>query len=98
MVLVYGYVVVLWPNKKNPAMEMILIYPVFVGIAIATAELARQKGYRGRWWFLLGLLFPVLSILVLFLLKAKSAPVETSTLIPETDAVHNDKILYQKPV
>jgi hypothetical protein len=86
------------PEKNDSTMEMILIYPVFVGIAIATAELARQKGYRGRWWFLLGLIFPVFSILVLFLLKAKSAPAETSTLIPETNAVHHDKILYQKPV
>lgn len=79
-------------------MEMIIIYPVFVGIAVATAELAREKGYKGRWWFLLGILFPVLSVLVLFALKKRTVPVPVSTLIPETHAAHHDKILYQKPV
>lgn len=79
-------------------MEMVIIYPVFIGIAVATAELARDKGYKGRWWFLLALLIPVFSAIALMLMKRKEPANGHSTLIPQTDAPHSDKILYQKPV
>jgi hypothetical protein len=79
-------------------MEMIIIYPVFIGIAIATAELARDKGYKGRWWFLLGIILPVLSTLILFLLKKRVR--NTSSEIKNLESVNpaRDKILYQKSV
>lgn len=78
-------------------MEIIIIYPVFVGMGIATAELARQKGYRARWWFLFGTLIPMLSTIVLFMLKNKRK-LETSNQTTQPNVTHNDKILYQKPV
>ena len=78
-------------------MEMIIIYPVFIGMGVATAELARQKGYKGRWWFLLGMLIPVFSTIALFMLvnKRKHEPIQT---IGQPEVTHNDKILYQKSV
>lgn len=78
-------------------MEMLLIYPVFIGMGIATAELAREKGYKGRWWFLLGSLIPVVSTMVLFMMKRKDAP-RVSSPIVQSEHVQNDKILYQKPL
>lgn len=74
-----------------------MIYPVFIGMGIATAELAREKGYKGRWWFLLGTLIPLFSTGVLFLLKnrKKDSPVD---LNPVQEPLHTDKILYQKQV
>lgn len=91
-------VVDLHPKQRNAfTMEMVIIYPVFIGIAVATAELARDKGYKGRWWFLLALLIPVFSAIVLLLMKKKEK-VTPSTLIPEPHVTHRDKILYQKPV
>lgn len=77
---------------------MVIIYPVFIGIAVATAELARDKGYKGRWWFLLALIIPVFSAIVLLLMKRKGQSNDSSTLIPQTNVSHSDKILYQKPV
>lgn len=79
-------------------MEMVIIYPVFVGMAVATAELARDKGYKGRWWFLLALIIPLFSAIVLLLMKRKGQASGHSTLLPQTNATHTDKILYQKPV
>lgn len=78
-------------------MEMLLIYPVFVGMGIATAELAREKGYKGRWWFLLGSLVPLVSTIVLFMMKRKETP-RVSSPIVQPEAAHSDKILYQKPL
>lgn len=74
-----------------------MIYPVFIGMGIATAELAREKGYKGRWWFLLGTLIPLLSTGVLFLLKNRKSEnsVEVSAI---QEPQHSDKILYQKQV
>jgi len=80
--------------KFSSCMEMILIYPVFIGIAIATAELARDKGYKGRWWFLIGLLLPVISLLILFLLKKRTSTQTNKN--HENNVNHRDKILYQK--
>ncbi|MFN3445302.1 MAG: hypothetical protein ACK44D_06135 [Bacteroidia bacterium] len=78
-------------------MELIIIYPVFIGMGVATAELARQKGYKARWWLLFGTLIPIISTIILFLLKNKQAHIE-SLPIKQPDVTHNDKILYQKPV
>jgi len=72
-----------------------MIYPVFIGMGIATGELARQKGYKGRWWFLAGMLIPIISTLLLFMMKSRKLhtdiPVDKEPL-----PTHNDKILYQK--
>jgi hypothetical protein len=78
-------------------MEIIIIYPVFIGMGVATAELARQKGYKARWWFLFGTLIPLLSTIILFMLKNKRQH-ESSNPITQPNVTHNDKILYQKPV
>jgi len=78
-------------------MEIIIIYPVFIGMGIATAELVRQKGYKARWWFLFGILIPLLSTIILFMLKNKRKH-EPSNPITQPNVTHNDKILYQKPV
>ena len=78
-------------------MEIIIIYPVFIGMGVATAELARQKGYKGRWWFLFGTLIPIVSTIILFMLKNKRQH-ESSNPITQPNVTHNDKILYQKPV
>ncbi len=76
-------------------MEMIIIYPVFIGIALATAQLAHQKGYSARWWFLWGILLPVVSLLVLFSLKTKP-PSKTGYHAPVINE-NKDKVLYRKP-
>lgn len=77
-------------------MELFLIYPVFIGIAVATSELARSKGYKGRWWFFISLVLPLIPALILFLIKPSSKPQakEVEMLPP----VKVDKILYQKPL
>lgn len=75
-------------------MEVFLIYPVFIGIAVATAELARSKGYRGRWWFFVSLVLPLIPALILFMLKPSSKPqAKDVEMLPPLKA---DKILYQK--
>jgi hypothetical protein len=79
------------------SMELIIIYPVFIGMGVATAELARQKGYKARWWLLFGTLIPLISTIILFLLKNKQTHIETLP-IKQPDVTHNDKILYQKPM
>ena len=75
-------------------MEMIIIYPVFIGIALATSQLAHDKGYSMRWWFLTGLLLPVISLPVLFLLKKKKKSPSRfhGTVVNE----NKDKVLYKR--
>ena len=75
-------------------MEMFIIYPVFIGMALATAQLAHQKGYPARWWLLLGLLLPVVSMVILFLLKTK--PRRTTGYHAPVDRENKDKVLYRK--
>lgn len=75
-------------------MEMILIYPVFIGIALATAQLAHDKGYSGKWWFLFGLVLPIISLLILFMLKRK--PKKLTGLYAPIEFEHQDKVLYKK--
>lgn len=74
-------------------MEILMIYPVFIGVGAVTAELARSKGYKGRWWFLASLIIPLLPTFVLFALKTrKKQPLVEEVVQPS----HHDKVLYQK--
>jgi hypothetical protein len=75
-------------------MEMIIIYPVFIGIALATAQLAHQKGYKARWWFLLGLVLPIVSTMVLFSMRKR----EKSRTGFHAPVLHKtkDKILFKR--
>jgi hypothetical protein len=75
-------------------MEFIIIYPVFIGIALAQAQLAHTKGYSSRVWFLIGLLLPIISIPFLFFMKQKEkkqtgfhAPIEFEM---------KDKVLFKR--
>jgi hypothetical protein len=72
-------------------MEMILIYPVFIGISVVTAQYAREKGYSGKWWFIWGSLLPVFSILILFTLKRKEPRVD-----PPVKSEESSRVLYQR--
>ena len=74
-------------------MEIFLIYPVVIGMGAVTAELARSKGYKGRWWFLASLLIPLLPTLVLFMLKTKEKQPIVEAI---TQPTHQDRVLYQK--
>ncbi|MCC6684964.1 MAG: hypothetical protein IT247_07835 [Bacteroidia bacterium] len=76
-------------------MEMILIYPVFIGIALVTAQLAHDKGYSGRWWFVIGILLPILSLLILLAFKKKTKK-KKSTWHDKVEHVQNDKVLFKK--
>lgn len=77
-------------------MEFIIILPAFIGIGVATAELASLKGYKARWWFLLGTFIPIVSTLILFMLKNKNK--NLVVMVQQPKITHNDKILYQKSV
>jgi hypothetical protein len=80
------------PNTAD--MEMVIIYPVFIGMALAEAQLAHAKGYSSRWWFLIGLLLPLISLPVLFLLRKK----EKSQTGYHAPVVHEvkDRVLYRR--
>jgi hypothetical protein len=75
-------------------MEFIIIYPVFIGMALATAQLAHQKGYRARWWLLFGLLVPVISTAILFTLKKKHKPQTGFHALVDNN--NNDRVLYKR--
>lgn len=75
-------------------MEILLIYPVFIGISIAIAELARQRGYSGRWWFLISLLLPIISIFIVLMLKKKERAPKSYPL--SQDKLQVDKVLFRK--
>ena len=75
-------------------MELIIIYPVFIGIALATSQLAYQKGYRVRWWFLFALILPIISTFILFFLKRK--PKSTIGFHAPVDRNVKDKVLFKK--
>jgi hypothetical protein len=76
-------------------MEMLLIYPAFLGMSVAVAELARQRGYSGRWWFLISTLLPIISIFILFMLKKKERKPRKTPKWAEQRPV-NDRVLYKK--
>jgi hypothetical protein len=75
-------------------MEMIIIYPVFIGMALATAQLAHQKGYKARWWLLFGLVLPIISTIILFTLKKKEKP-KTGFHAPVNNE-NNDRLIYKR--
>jgi hypothetical protein len=74
-------------------MEILLIYPVFCGMSIAIAELAKQRGYSARWWFLISLILPIISIFIVLMLKKKEHSLKP---IPKwaKQQLPNDKVLY----
>lgn len=75
-------------------MEMLIIYPVFIGIALATSQLAHQKGYRARWWFLFALVLPIISTIILFFLKKKPKP--TTGFHAPVSRETNDTVLFKR--
>lgn len=75
-------------------MEIFMIYPVFIGMAVAEAQLAHHKGYSSRWWFLIGILVPIISFFVLFLLKTKPKS-QTGFHAPVVNE-NKDKVLFKK--
>lgn len=76
-------------------MEMLLIYPVFIWMAVPVAQMARQRGYSGRWWFLIGLLLPIISIFIVRMLKPKQK-LERALPFPAEIPREEDKVLYSR--
>lgn len=74
-------------------MEVFLIYPVFLFIGVAIAELANQKGYSGKWWFVISCVLPLVSIPILLILKKKA---RKNKIRPDwmQAKVMEDKVLY----
>jgi hypothetical protein len=77
------------------SMEVFLIYPVFIGIAIAVAELARQRGYSGRWWFVIALILPIISIFILLLFPSKT-PRKKHINPKWKNTPTTDKVIFRK--
>lgn len=77
-------------------MEMILIYPVFIGMSLAIAQVARHRGYSARWWFLIATLLPVISIFLVFMLKKKVRTRVNTEPKWAKQQMPNDKVLYSK--
>jgi hypothetical protein len=75
--------------------EALVIWPVFVGIAVASAQLAHEKGYLARWWFLYSLILPIFTLGILFLMKKREK--QYSKYHRKIVYEHNDKVLYRKP-
>jgi hypothetical protein len=75
-------------------MEMFLIYPVFLGMSVAVAQMAHHRGYSARWWFLIATLLPVLSIFIVLFLKKKEKA-QTGYYAP-VDNTTKDKVLFRK--
>lgn len=74
-------------------MEMLMIYPVFIGIALAQAQYAHTRGHSSRLWFVIGILLPIVSIPFIFMLKKKHKPQTGYHAL--VDKQHNDKVLYK---
>jgi hypothetical protein len=75
-------------------MEIFLLYPVFIWMAVPVAQMARQRGYSGRWWFLIAILLPIVSILIVRMLKPK-VKIQRPLPFPETPP-KDDKILFTR--
>jgi hypothetical protein len=75
-------------------MEMIMIYPVFLGMSVAVAQMAHYRGYSARWWFLISLLLPIISIFIVMLLKKKEKA-QTGYHAP-VDMSVKDKVIFRK--
>jgi hypothetical protein len=82
------------PVKFLLTMEMIMIYPVFIGMALAQAQLAHSRGYSSRWWFLIGMVLPIISIPFTFLLKDKGKK-QTGYHAPVVNE-NKDKVLFKR--
>jgi hypothetical protein len=65
-----------------------------VGIAMATAQLAHQKGYSSRWWFLWGMLLPMISLIALAIKPKRVKPF--SKFHAPVDQNHHDKVLFTR--
>ena len=76
-------------------MEILLIYPVFIWMAVPVAQMARQRGYSGRWWFLIGILLPIVSIFIVRMLKPKQK-LERPLPFPAEISRSEDKVLYSR--
>ena len=75
-------------------MEIFIIYPVFIGIALALAQFAHVKGHSARLWFVIGLLLPIISIPFIFFIKQKVKPQVGFHSLVNKD--HGDKVLFKK--
>jgi hypothetical protein len=75
-------------------MEIFMLYPVFIWMAVPVAQMARQRGYSGRWWFLIGILLPIVSIFMVRMLKQKEKIVRP---LPFSTTDHKeDRVLYSR--
>lgn len=75
-------------------MEFVIIYPVFIGIALAMSQYAHSRGHSVRVWFLIGLLLPIVSIPFIFFLKQKEK--ENKGFHALVNKEHGDKVLFKK--
>jgi hypothetical protein len=75
-------------------MELLIIYPVFTGISVATAQLAHYRGYSARWWFAIATLLPIVSLIVLFFLKKR--PVSEKAVYARPQTSYNHKVVYRR--
>ncbi len=75
-------------------MEMIFIYPAFIGMSVAVAQLARQRGYSGLWWFIIATILPIISIFLVFMLKKKVRTKQRTEPDWAKQHLPNDKVLY----
>lgn len=73
---------------------MIFIYPAFVGMSVAVAQLARQRGYSGLWWFIIATILPIISIFLVFMLKKKTRTKHRPEPEWARQRLPNDKVLY----
>ncbi len=64
-------------------------------MAVPVAQMARQRGYSGRWWFLIALVLPIISIFIVRLLKPKQK-LERPLPFPEAIPREGDKVLYSR--
>lgn len=75
-------------------MEMLLIYPVFLGMSVAVAQMAHHRGYSARWWFLIASLLPIISIFIVLFLKKKEKA--QSGYYAPVNRENNDKVLFKR--
>jgi cytochrome bd-type quinol oxidase subunit 2 len=76
------------------SMEMVLIYPVFLGMSVAVAQMAHHRGYSARWWFLIATALPIISIFIVLFLKKKEK--ERTGYHAPVDNTNHDKVLFKK--
>ncbi len=74
---------------------MIFIYPAFIGMSVAVAQLARQRGYSGLWWFIIATILPIISIFLVFMLKKKVKAKQRPEPEWARQRLPDDKVLYK---